>query len=445
MAKRTTCLCDGKLIGIEYIFTVIDDKQINNPSRLAELRAKSREGKLVCPCGCGSRYILVASERNLREQHFRIKEGAKMKDCEMHQETRESICSKIALQCWLSDKLGDNNVETRVQINSISDSKRRYEFTHISGKVALSYFYDRYSISDDKIAILEDNRKGKSIHYILDINNAGVTQQYPERAMKVQERQGYCLFLQVEGHNYYEAKLTVCVYLQNVYGFWEEIAICTEFLSRYSFDVDGKLCIAYETVSEKVESIKYEFQEKQKKIKEQQEEEQKKEEERMARYLKENSSKELECKAEEISEISSVDEYSILTNDELTNYGLEEYEKINDESLIKYNQVFECSFCRKYLPISEFITYGGVNGEKKGICKRCMYSKEYTEYQLSQANTHSRNSQINESYRRIYKSNEDNKKCPWCGSQLLLKRGMYGRFWGCSKYPNCGYTRTYRY
>ena len=27
--------------------------------------------------------------------------------------------------------------------------------------------------------------------------------------------------------------------------------------------------------------------------------------------------------------------------------------------------------------------------------------------------------------------------CPWCGSKLQLKYGKYGRFLGCSRYPNC--------
>lgn len=75
MAQRTVALCDGKFIGIESIYTVIDGKQINIPDKLEQLRAKSRNNELFCPCGCGANLVLVAGERNLREQHFRIKEG----------------------------------------------------------------------------------------------------------------------------------------------------------------------------------------------------------------------------------------------------------------------------------------------------------------------------------------------------------------------------------
>ena len=41
MAQRTVALCDGKYIGIETVFTVIDGKQINIPKKLKELRAKT--------------------------------------------------------------------------------------------------------------------------------------------------------------------------------------------------------------------------------------------------------------------------------------------------------------------------------------------------------------------------------------------------------------------
>ena len=37
MAQRTVCLCDGKYIGIESIFTVINGQQINIPEKLKEL------------------------------------------------------------------------------------------------------------------------------------------------------------------------------------------------------------------------------------------------------------------------------------------------------------------------------------------------------------------------------------------------------------------------
>lgn len=32
-------------------------------------------------------------------------------------------------------------------------------------------------------------------------------------------------------------------------------------------------------------------------------------------------------------------------------------------------------------------------------------------------------------------------RCPFCGSELVLRNGKYGRFWGCSTYPKCKFTR----
>lgn len=32
-------------------------------------------------------------------------------------------------------------------------------------------------------------------------------------------------------------------------------------------------------------------------------------------------------------------------------------------------------------------------------------------------------------------------KCPFCGSELVRRRGKYGEFWGCSAYPKCRFTR----
>lgn len=36
-----------------------------------------------------------------------------------------------------------------------------------------------------------------------------------------------------------------------------------------------------------------------------------------------------------------------------------------------------------------------------------------------------------------------NGKCPRCGGDLVLRDGKYGRFYGCSNYPQCRYTHQY--
>lgn len=37
--------------------------------------------------------------------------------------------------------------------------------------------------------------------------------------------------------------------------------------------------------------------------------------------------------------------------------------------------------------------------------------------------------------------NDIKEKCPFCGNELVLRRGKYGQFWGCSTYPKCKFTR----
>ena len=104
MAQRTEAIYNGKSIGIESIYTVIGDKQINIPEKLNWLREKSKKGELFCPCGCGANLILVAGDRNLREQHFRIKDSDTELECTAVTEGKTSIESKIVLKCWLDDK-----------------------------------------------------------------------------------------------------------------------------------------------------------------------------------------------------------------------------------------------------------------------------------------------------------------------------------------------------
>lgn len=35
-------------------------------------------------------------------------------------------------------------------------------------------------------------------------------------------------------------------------------------------------------------------------------------------------------------------------------------------------------------------------------------------------------------------------RCPRCNGMLLMRNGIYGKFWGCNHYPKCKYTRSIR-
>lgn len=243
MVQRSVCLCDGKYIGIESIFTVIDGKQINIPDKLSALRDRSRKGELFCPCGCGANLILVAGDRNLRAQHFRLKDSARQHECTAETERPHSIYSKIVLKCWLDEKLNVPDVETRVPICLVGDTARKYEFSFVSrtSKLAVSYSCNRANLSDEKMEILRANSSGIRLIYIVDALNSCGNGQYPEALMKVQERQGYCLLLDVEEMEYSTAKLSAVFYAQDCTGLWREIEFAAGALREFSISEYGRL------------------------------------------------------------------------------------------------------------------------------------------------------------------------------------------------------------
>lgn len=243
MVQRSVCLCDGKYIGIESIFTVIDGKQINIPDKLSALRTRSRKGELFCPCGCGANLILVAGDRNLRAQHFRLKDSARQHECTAETERPHSIYSKIVLKCWLDEKLNVSDVETRVLICLVGDTARKYEFSFVSrtSKFAVSYSCNRANLSDEKMEILRANSSGIRLIYIVDALNSCGNGQYPEALMKVQERQGYCLLLDVEEMEYSTAKLSAVFYAQDCTGLWREIEFAAGALREFSISEYGRL------------------------------------------------------------------------------------------------------------------------------------------------------------------------------------------------------------
>lgn len=243
MVQRSVCLCDGKYIGIESIFTVIDGKQINIPDKLSALRTRSRKGKLFCPCGCGANLILVAGDRNLRAQHFRLKDSARQHECTAETERPHSIYSKIVLKCWLDEKLNVPDVETRVPICLVGDTARKYEFSFVTrtSKLAVSYSCNRANLSDEKMEILRANSSGIRLIYIVDALNSCGNGQYPEALMKVQERQGYCLLLDVEEMEYSAAKLSAVFYAQDCTGLWREIEFAAGALREFSISEYGRL------------------------------------------------------------------------------------------------------------------------------------------------------------------------------------------------------------
>ena len=460
MAQRTVALCDGKFVGIETIFTVIDGKQINKPAELAALRLRSRKNELFCPCGCESNLILVASENNLREQHFRLKNGEFNKDCQAVTEGKRSVESKIVLKCWLDDKLQDDKLESRVPIADVSDTERRYEFTFLSKAraIGISYCHDRINLSNEKLKLLAGNSTGISLVHILDACNFIADGQYPEAEMKVQNIQGYCLLLDINDEiDYYSADMRAVFYAANLDGLWQEIEICDERLTAYSF-ADGAITCNGAAVKALAEKAKQSYAEKlnaeklaredEKRRREAYEKEQRElaekrriEQQRLWEEAEKKRAEEAEKRrieaekgAEELRKLREIEEEKrrearrqaeLADAQYIKEHIDQQLERVLDS---KGNRWIKCEFCGKVAPDGEFSSYGGLNHINLGTCKEC-----------SNNNPDAQASKILEKQEKPQVKKRDPNECPACGGRIVEKMGRYGRFLTCSNYPRCNY------
>lgn len=456
MAQRIVALCDGKFIGIESIYTVVDGNQINIPDKLAALRLRSWKNELFCPCGCGSNLILVASENNLREQHFRLKTGEFNKECQAVTEGKRSVDSKIVLKCWLDDKLHDENIESRVPIANVSDTDRRFEFTFLSQakSIGISYCHDRVNVSDTKLKLLADNSTGISLIHILDACNFKADGQYPEAEMKVQNVQGYCLLLEIGDElDYFDAEMRAVFYAQNLDGLWEEVEICNAKLSMFSFDA-GKIMCNGKSIKDLADSSKKEFENKMQAERVAREEARKRREayEQEQRELAEKRRLELQKQREEAEKLRAQEAERRRIEAEKTaeQRRIEEEKRKQEQIQAAIREICEiekrleqqnervvdskgvrwikCEYCGLIATEGSFSSYGGVNHINLGTCKECQANNP--EAQISRK-------MMNESKAVIKK--RDPYECPQCGGRIIEKMGRYGKFMSCSNYPKCDY------
>ncbi len=370
MAQRTVCLCNGKYVGIETIFTVINGQQINIPRKLKELRTKSQDNELFCPCGCGANLILVAGDRNLRKQHFRLKHGICENECHVITEGKTAVDSRIVLKCWLDEKLGTDDIETRVPINLIGDTDRKYEFSFLSRskKIAVSYCRERVNLSDEKFEIMKANSNGIQIIYIVDVMNRGNNGQYPEALMKVQDRQGYCLLLNVEDILYSDAMMYAIFYAQDNDGFWKEIEIATGRLCDYVIADNRQILYKDKSLltllEEKTAALEESMQVERIRH-EQQKRHYEETEKKRQRILEEESQRGGKIGAEHQEEMKRCDE-DFKRNME-SNFSQQQTQVRDAEG----NRWIKCEFCGQIAKESKFISYGGPNHVNLGICKAC--------------------------------------------------------------------------
>lgn len=263
MVQRSTCLCEGEIIGIESVYTVVNGKQINIPEKISSMRKKSKEGLLTCSCGCGAKLILVAGDQMLKAQHFRLKDAAVVNNCSYKEESEESVFSKIVIKCWLNDKI-TNNVETRIPLSKISNTIRKYEISHFcrNEKIAINYTNERTNIDDEKLTLIDTYLKDFRVYHIVSISNIKNKGQYPEHMEKIQKKQKYCLFLDSPCVDYSKARLISGYFEKDISGFYRITILTDDYLYNYFFR-DKELCLndkeIYELYKEKVDNKKNEY------------------------------------------------------------------------------------------------------------------------------------------------------------------------------------------
>ena len=458
MAQRTVALCDSKYVGIETIYTVINGRQINIPEKLKELRAKSQRNELFCPCGCGTNLILVAGDKNLREQHFREKTGSGTYECNMLTEGKTSVDSKIVLKCWLDDKLKANDIESRVPIDTVEDTKRKPEFTFLSieNKFALRYWRTRANVLDAKLDVLDSNLSGIKVVYIVDESNGGTDGQYPETLMKLQDRQHFCLLLSIQEAEYDKACLKAVFYEKDLDGLWKEVTFAEGKLCDFAI-VHNEITYAGNTLEQLLSAAKANFYNEQQNgrerraeqerlraeyIRRMQDEEELRKQERQRQ--REEAEKRLQQQREEAEKRQKEFEEKRRLEVERQREELRQREedfKRNMESNFSQqetqvrdaagNRWIKCEFCGRIAMDSEFSIYGGAGHFNMGTCKECSANNSAVK-------------QKDEEQIAIIRGAYDPNVCPECGGNLHERRGPYGRFIGCSNYPACRYNRKIR-
>jgi len=461
LVKRTTALYKGSIIGIESIYSVVDGKQINKPNELKALREKSRNNLLSCPCGCGTILILVAGEKNLREQHFREKAGTGKYECTMPTESEKSISSKIVLKCWLEDKLKVDDIESRVPINSFENTIRKPEYTFLSKskKIAIRYWMTRANIDEDKLDVLSSTINNINVIYIVDCSNRGTNGQYPETLMKIQNKQGYCLYLKINGIDYSESYLSAVYFDKDEDGLWKEIEIDSAKLIDVNI-INDKITFKGQYLDENLKLKKIEFDEHKKFIIAKRREQEKIEEERKRiaeekrkldfeitiKRLEEEKAKRLEEEnrkhllEERSRRIEEEEKVRISENAKLNSMLELSREKVERREIIKQlqqqevqardsegNRWIKCECCGKIAKESEFKSYGGINHVNLGICYDCKINPKADE--------------ILKVEKPIEKKKYNPNTCPECGGKLILRKGKFGEFYGCSNYPRCNFTK----
>ena len=98
--------------------------------------------------------------------------------------------------------------------------------------------------------------------------------------------------------------------------------------------------------------------------------------------------------------------------------------------IIKRDSIYTCKYCGRKGPESEFVSFGGSDGQFVGVCRNSeCREKNYNEIKLR-----------NDGMKAKPTDQDPAPVCPRCGAKMIRRNGRFGSFWGCSNYPDCRYT-----
>ena len=203
--------------------------------------------------------------------------------------------------------------------------------------------------------------------------NGGIQEQYPEYLMKIQSRQGYCLFLEINSIDYDKAQIRAVFYVQNIDGLWIEKTIVQGKISDFEIDRYGNIFYKSKSLNKIVSDEKDVFNRTQEQIKKIREKEEFDKLEREKRDLLELAEK----RKADLNEKQKLEEENKQLNrrmqelytQEAAEYDFEEQGFIIKDS--KGSRLIQCVFCKKIGYDKDFGLIAGRYGMNKGICKDC--------------------------------------------------------------------------
>lgn len=255
--KHSVAICtdDNRRIGIEEVYTLSPDgKQINIPGVVEAIRKLGKENKLECECGCGGKLMLKAGEAMIMTQHFAMKPGQGISDCRSTSETDYTRLCKGMLKCWLDTvfSLEVGEIQYAYPYSKIEEGERRYEFTFYVPKRKFGLIFGKASFIDaDKLSYFADKDSVKflAVSPESNFNDKG---QYPEYEMRMQNTQGFCVYINAS-EDFSECTLSIVRYELTYKRVWHSIVVLLDApLSHFSISPDGELVYEDELVKNMV-------------------------------------------------------------------------------------------------------------------------------------------------------------------------------------------------